>query len=63
MSKKKPAYDAKKLFLQGLMAFGNFFSGVKVVERVHLTKKQQRVRKAFKAQGIARREQRRLAAC
>lgn len=26
---KKPAYDAKALFLQGLMAFGHFFGGAK----------------------------------
>lgn len=55
---KPPAYNAKELFLRGLMAFGRIFSGVKVVERTHLTKKQRKGRAAFKAQRIARRKQR-----
>lgn len=62
MGKHTQKYDAKSLFLGGLMAFGNFFSGVKAHERTHLTPKQRRGRMAFKAQSIARREQRRLLA-
>ena len=58
MSKKKPAYDAKKLFLQGLMAFGRMFDGVKLDYSKRLTKKQRRGRAAFKAQRISRRKQR-----
>ena len=58
MSKKKPAYDAKALFLQGLMAFGRMFDGVKLDYSKRLTPKQRRGRAAFKAQRIARRKQR-----
>lgn len=58
------AYDAKALYMQGLMAFGQFFSfpGTRlgrVNSKSHLTNKQARGRKAFKKQRIARRAQRR----
>lgn len=57
MSGRRKQYDTAKLYLQGLLAFGNIFSGVKPVQS-HLTKKQQRVRRTFKAQRVARRNQR-----
>lgn len=58
MGRLTQKYDPKQLFLAGLLAFGRHFSGVKVVERTHLTPKQRRGRAAFKAQRIARRQQR-----
>lgn len=58
------AYDAKALYMQGLMAFGKFFSfpGTRVGainSKSHLTNKQARGRKAFKKQRIARKAHRR----
>jgi len=61
VSKRKKEYDPKALYLQGLLAFGRFFSNLKW-EHSHLTKKQQRARRAFKRQRIARRAQRLLEA-
>ncbi len=58
MGKNTQKYNPVALFMEGLLAFGRHFSGVKVVERTHLTPKQRRGRAAFKAQRIARREQR-----
>lgn len=60
MSKQKKTYDAAKLYLQGLIAFGNFFHGLHWT-KTHLTKAQHRRRRAFKAQQIARRLQRQAA--
>ena len=57
MSGRRKQYDTAKLYLQGLIAFGNIFSGVKPVQS-HLTKKQRKGRRAFKAQRVARRAQR-----
>ena len=61
VGKNTQIYNPKALFLEGLLAFGRKFSGVQAVERTHLTPKQWRGRAAFKAQRVARREQRRLA--
>lgn len=57
-------YDAKALYMQGLMAFGKMFSfpGTRVGatnSKSHLTNKQARGRKAFAAQRRARKAQRR----
>lgn len=62
MSRAKP-YDAKALYMQGLLAFGKLFSfpGTKVGkvnEKSHLTNKQARSRKAYKAQRKARKAHR-----
>ena len=60
MGKNTQKYDPKKLFMEGLLAWGSKFIGVKLDYSRHLTPKQRRGRKAFRAHGIARREQRRL---
>lgn len=62
--KKKPAYDAKELFLGGLMAFWRsaVFAGY---ERPHYTRLQDLKRRKshakFRAQRVARRQQRQAA--
>ena len=69
MSKRAATYDAKDLFLRGLMAFGRAlgaFVNPMVVDarhdQIHYTPEQQlrraRSHAKFKAQRIARREQR-----
>jgi len=60
MGKDTQKYNTKILFLNGLLASGNIFSNVQAVERTHFTPKQRRGRAAFKAQKIARKEQRRV---
>ena len=72
MSKQAKTYDAKEMFLRGLIAFGraigmtpNPMSAVTSQDQIHYTREQQ-IRRAkshaqFKAQRIARREQRRRA--
>lgn len=65
MSNRKKQYDAKALFLEGLMAFGNFFSGRMGMVKTHTQDENRKRRKShakFKAQCAARRQQRRLAA-
>lgn len=61
MSNKKKQYDAKALYMEGLIAFGNFFSGRMGLTK-RLTKDESRRRRKshaqFKAQRIARRKQR-----
>ena len=60
MGKNTQKYNPVALFMEGMLRFGRFVSGFKAVERTHLTPKQRRGRAAFKAQRIARREQRQL---
>lgn len=65
MSNKKKQYDAKALFMEGLMAFGNFFSGRMGLVKSYTAAESRNRRKShakFKAQCAARREQRRLLA-
>lgn len=61
MGKNTQKYDPVALFMEGLLSFGrsSVFAGWDSTR--HLTPKQRRGRAAFKAQRIARREQRRLA--
>lgn len=63
VSRAKP-YDAKTLYMQGLLAFGKLFSfpGTKVGkvnEKSHLTNKQARARKTEKARRSAKKAHRR----
>lgn len=63
MSKRAKPYDAKQLYLQGLMAFGSFFAGrMGLVKTYTAAEVRRRVKShaKFKAQRIARREQRQL---
>ena len=65
MSKRKKEWDTKALYLQGLIAFGNFFQGRMGLVKHHTKdedRKRRRSHSKFKAQCAARREQRRLAA-
>ena len=62
MGKNTQKYDPQKLFMEGLLSWGRKFIGVKLDYSRHLTPKQRRAKAAFKAQCIARREQRKLAA-
>lgn len=58
---KKKAYDAKELFLQGLMAFGSIFGRTGGGPRsysVNEARKRRDSHAKFKAQCAARREQR-----
>jgi len=57
MGKNTQRYNPVALFMEGLLAFGKsaVFAGWDSTR--HLTPKQQRGRKAFKAQRIARRKQ------
>lgn len=58
MGKNTQRYNPVALFMEGLLSFGRsaVFAGWEGSR--HLTPKQRRGRKAFKAQRIARREQR-----
>ncbi len=60
---RKKQYDAKALFMEGLMAFGSFFSGRMGLVKTYTADETRRRNKShakFKAQCAARREQRRL---
>ena len=70
MSKRAATWDAKEMFLRGLMAFGramgmmaNPMMASTTPDQIHYTREQQirraKSHTAFKAQRIARREQRR----
>ena len=58
MGKNTQKYNPTALFMEGLLAWGRKFIGVKLDYSRHLTPKQRRGKAAFKAQGIARRQQR-----
>ena len=69
MSKRAATWDAKEMFLRGLMAFGRVFGSSpnplnEQTEQVHRTKDEDRKRRKthaqFKAQRLARRKQRQL---
>lgn len=65
MSKRKKEYDAKELYLQGLLAFGNFFQGRMGLEKRYTKDESRKRRKShakFKAQCAARRAQRQMEA-
>ena len=66
MSKKPQTYDTAELFKRGMIAFGRLFQNPMSasVEQIHRTKDEKRKRRKshaqFKAQRIARRQQRQL---